>query len=859
MNKTLHFLTLTLFIAISISIQAQEQATIRLTEKTLMHEMRATPFPLNKSMVSDRCVSFQWPLKDNNIKDKTKLRYSLRYSTDPAFKKGTVLVETRWPFFNPEEDLTPGLWYWQYGYIINGKTEWASVQQFTVEANPEKFCPPSLKKVLSCLPQTHPRVWVAADEWDNFRKSSQSKVEYQWYTEYAEKVLKEPMQSANDINSQLADGLTNKKQREVLLLRESRRVIGKEETNVEMLICSYLLTKDKRFSTEALKRIFEIIEWDKSANVKGSFNAATILSLCSMAYDSFHNLLTDGQKQKLLQQIKKSGNSFYKGFNNRLENHIADNHVWQVTLRIFTMAAFSVYGDLPEADTWIDYCYNIWLARFPGLNQDGGWHNGDSYFMVNTRTLIEVPYLYSRLTGFNFFKDPWYQASIYYTIFQQPTFSKSGGNGSSHQNVLRPGSVRIGQLDALARLTGNTYAADFVRRTLKVEPHCLKNSLLAQPGNLAGFRLQCNRPLPEGEGLTGLPMGYVLPQTGLASFITNWDRTARSAMLSFRSSPYGSTSHALANQNAFNTFYGGLSLFYSSGHHTAFVDKHSLFCERATRAHNTILVNGMGQRIGTEGYGWIPRYYVGEKIGYVLGDASNAYGKVISPLWLQRAKEINLEYTPENGWDTNHVKTFRRHIVALGKTGLSFVYDELEADEPVTWDYLLHTVINPMTVTKGKNHVHIQATNKYGISDAYLFSSGELKTETTDQFFVPPVNWLQADNKGKFKKYPNHWHFKASSDKQRKYRFAAIISTHAKPKNENQKFPQPQIMKDGSIKIASWNIKMNVSAEGEPSFVVKSTRSDYDASVSYQGGEVTVVREDGYETTLSDKLPELEI
>lgn len=119
MNKTLHFLTLTLFIAISISIQAQEQATIRLTEKTLMHEMRATPFPLNKSMVSDRCVSFQWPLKDNNIKDKTKLRYSLRYSTDPAFKKGTVLVETRWPFFNPEEDLTPGLWYWQYGYIIN--------------------------------------------------------------------------------------------------------------------------------------------------------------------------------------------------------------------------------------------------------------------------------------------------------------------------------------------------------------------------------------------------------------------------------------------------------------------------------------------------------------------------------------------------------------------------------------------------------------------------------------------------------------------------------------------------------------------------------------------------------------------
>ena len=42
----------------------------------------------------------------------------------------------------------------------------------------------------------------------------------------------------------------------------------------------------------------------------------------------------------------------------------------------------------------------------------------------------------------------------------------------------------------------------------------------------------------------------------------------------------------------------------------------------------------MGQKIGTEGYGWIPRYYEGEEISYVVGDASNAYGKIVSPLWL---------------------------------------------------------------------------------------------------------------------------------------------------------------------------------------------------------------------------------
>lgn len=88
------------------------------------------------------------------------------------------------------------------------------------------------------------------------------------------------------------------------------------------------------------------------------------------------------------------------------------------------------------------------------------------------------------------------------------------------------------------------------------------------------------------------------------------------------------------------------SHFYSAGHCTSFIDKHAVYCYRASRAHNTILVNGMGQRIGTEGYGWIPRYYVSENIGYVVGDASNAYGKVISPLWIERGKAAGFGIYP---------------------------------------------------------------------------------------------------------------------------------------------------------------------------------------------------------------------
>lgn len=875
--KNFFILTAMFFCSSAFTMKAQssqQPATIKLTDVSLMHEMRVTPSPLDKAMVDDRKVSFQWPLESDYVKlgklgaehvakqkkmSKTNMRYKLRYSQDATFKKGTVMVETPWPFFNPDKDLKSGVWYWQFGYVADGKTKWASTQQLIVKDNPNKFCPPSYKDLIGKLPTEHPRVYMDKKDWDRMISRSQGSVERKMYISRADKLLKTPMKSVNDINTKLAGNLKNPAQRKAMMTRESRRIIDREEANMDILIRAYLLTKERRYADEAILRAKEIVTWKDNENVVGDFNFSTLLSVCATTYDGLYDLLDDDTKGLLLENIKFFGSKMYLGFNNHLENHIADNHAVQMTLRLFTMAAFSVYGDLPEADTWTEYCYNIWVARFPGLNKDGAWHNGDSYCNVNIRTLIEVPYFYSRISGFDFFSDPWYQGNALYTIYQHPPFSHSGGNGSAHLEKTQPYGSRVGYADALAKLTGNTYAADYVRTIRAKQPEILTRGATDKGAGLAWFRLQCDKPLPEGDGLAELPMGHVFQQSGLASFSTRLSRTQRSAMISFRSSPYGSTSHSLANQNAFNTFWAGEPIFYSTGYHTSYIDRHALFCERSSRAHNTILVNGMGQRIGVEGYGWIPRYYVGNKIGYVVGDASNAYGKVVSEMWIKRAKEIDIEYSPENGWDDVPLKTFRRHVVELGNKGLTFIYDELEATEPVTWSYLLHTITNPMDIDESnKKYIHVKGSAKKGESDAYIFSTGKLNTDQTDKFFAPADNWLKADANGNFEKYPNHWHFTATSDQQKVYRFATIINTHAKAKEGEKTAWKPFLLKDGSIKIEAWIIKVNLSPDGVPSFYVRHNKPGEDVSIRYEGEE-TIVREDGYETKLKDNVPELEI
>lgn len=855
-----------LILGTALALNVSAQSTLKLNEGTLMHEMRETPSPLNNAVISDRNVIFLWPLSDkinmpiepldgveSKVKpvDKSKLRYQIRYSTDSVFRKNVTTATTRWPFLNPEPSVKAGTWYWQYGYVENNQTRWSPTLQFTVKDDPNKFCPPSLKTLLSKMPQEHPRVWMDAKDWSNFRTKAKSAAEYQWYLARAEKILKTPMQTVKDIKTERANGLDNEVMKQAMLTRESRRIIDKEEANVEVLIRSYLLTLDKTYFQEAMMRIEEMTGWKNNKAIVGDFNASTMLSICSMAYDSFYSLLSTTQKEMLLAEIKEYGNDFYKRFNNHLENHNADNHSWQMTFRIFTMAALCTYKELPEADTWVDYCYHLWLARFPGLNNDGGWHEGDSYFHVNIRTLIEIPYLYSRMTGFDYFSDPWYQGSIMYGIFAQPPFSHASGNGSSHRKTTTPNGVRVGYLDALARLTGNTYAADYVRRMEEKQPDLLKKVFMAKPGDLAWFRLQYRKPLPTGKGLNNLPLSYVFPATGLAMFQSDWTDIRQNAMISFRSSPFGSTSHAVANQNSFNTFFAGEPLFYSSGHHIAFTDPHSIYCHRATRAHNGILVNGMGQRLGMEGYGWIPRHYTGKKVSYVVGDASNAYGEVISPIWKERGEFSKLEYSPANGWDKNHLKTFRRHIVTLEGSNLIFIYDELEADMPVTWDYLLHTAFNPMTINQTDQWTYIQATNKQGTSDAYLFAPEKLKAQQTDQFFYPAVNWLRANDKGVFDKLENHWHFTAKSSKQQVYRFATIISTHAK----EAKGIVPAVLPDGRIQAGEWIIEANITTQGSPSFSIRNTKEN--VRITYK--DTTIINENGSEIILTDTLPELEI
>ena len=67
----------------------------------------------------------------------------------------------------------------------------------------------------------------------------------------------------------------------------------------------------------------------------------------------------------------------------------------------------------------------------------------------------------------------------------------------------------------------------------------------------------------------------------------------------------------------------------------------------------------------------------------------------------------------------------------------------------------------------------------------------------------------------------------------------------------------PSIRRDGTIRVPGWLINVNLSTEGKPSFTVRK-EGDMTVTVTYEGEE-TIINDNGYVTTLTDVVPDLEI
>ena len=792
---------------LSLSFQAVGMSARDASLERVHENVRETPYPQTWNSLYLNPAPLLCP---PSMKTSDLLQFQL--SMDSGFKdKTTVTSEPKpWCMYNPHKILDKGTWYWRVRPVSkDGKAgEWSQSFSFNVTGDEPEFVTPAFDVFYKNLPKGYPRLYCFIEK--DLKAAADTVEKHKEYKELLHRAslgLGSTAETAADPRSKVKEMALMAKH-----LHTAYSATGNTEYTDKMLAFTRSLLKTGP---------------DENLMKKDDFYAGDFMYLMLHTYDVCQDRLSPEEKDRIHSLVMEQAR--YHHFSQRSgaeESHIFDNHFWQRGFREMLQIGLMFADTDSTAREMLEYCYELWTARAPasGFNRDGEWHNGTGYFTANVTTLWYVPSLFSYITGVDFLQHPWYRNAGKALLYNWPVGTMSAGFGDQNERQLTPDRQRAAFADFLARELDDPYAAWYashlnrtIRGDFEMRIYRMARGHLTYP-NI--------KTLPEGstKALWMMDIGQMAANSALQN-------TNRNLFLSFRSSPFGAGSHTLADQNSFNLHFRGVPVYRSTGYYLNFSDAHNIMSYRHTRAHNTILVDGIGQPFTTRAYGMITRMLDGDHISYALGDASNAYCGISEyPMWEKNFERARITQTPDNGFGETPLTKYLRHIFLL-HPDVVLIYDELEASRPVRWDWLLHSPVQ-FDIDQ-KNHIlTTRYEEKQFTAKARLFSNYPCTVSQTNEFAVAPdLSLAKADQRDK---YVNQWHLTAAFEPCAANRILTII--RILPDGTEDTF---NVRRDGNRFIyGRWVIEAEMDASKPASLRVVNTRCN--AVFDYGAGDVEI-------------------
>ncbi|MEQ9288017.1 MAG: DUF4962 domain-containing protein [Cyclobacteriaceae bacterium] len=782
-------------------VPKESSGELAVTSKYVYPKYRVWTSPSHGEVPSFNPPGFEWPTTNKGA------RYDVRLSSKIDFSENLIeKKEIPFAIFNPHQKLGEGLWYWQHR--VSGG-DWNPIDSFKITSATKEFVTPNLNKVLSNVSSGHPRVFAKKSELNELRTRAKG------YKE-AVAILGEADAILNDIPPKEKSGLPKHKgandyENEKIAQSASKAIGWRVLSSLNTLSQAYILTGDIKYFHAAKKWMVEVAEWDPNGITHlSNFGDSGIMTGLALAIDTFWDLLTETERKKMIWQSETRASNFYNLWVGKVESRSSSMHVWQHILHQMFQTSMALAGESPEADKWIEYIYEIWIAQFPKMGEtDGAWFNGIGYFIMNALTIYDMSTILSDLTGVDFQQSDWFRNNPKWLMYAFPPNSVGDGFGNDGDKYWYPTMKYAGFMDAAARMFNSGHAAWYSNEVARG-----LNQDIAAEAEFRWFRVQQTNkmPLPEIPATFDFLQAAHFPEVGVSYMHTSLEDIKNNLMLSATSSPFGPMGHAHAEQNNFNIAYGGKRLFYNSGYRPKMADPHQQGWHKHTRGHNGILIDGEGQPFDAGAYGWMPRFLHGKQISYAVGDASNAYSS-------SDLKSIDLG-----------MKRFRRHYAML-RPSIIVIYDELEADHPAEWTWLLH---NDSGLEVDSGNKTITGENEFANAQVALYSSSDIAFNVSDTFSIEARNWSgKVDQEGKIKDFVDQWHFSGiTMGKSPKMRFLAIIQI--KPKSNGSVCEKVLFDQEtNAYSVGDWMISAEMN-EDKPA-LLKVVKSDGSAGLVSQG------------------------
>ena len=574
--------------------------------------------------------------------------YVLQVSPSPDFPAATTreFRDLRRPVHVPREPLPPGRWFWRYGITANDSTVFGRPRPFTVPADARPFPFPQWDEVLARVPRHRPRLFFPGQRLEQVRAWARGELKpaVDSLVAACEREIGADLVPEPGFRPQGADSGPWA----VNVMRTTRPPMDV----MERCALAYLLTGHERLGQEAKRRLQHFFAWDPEGPT--SFFAYDEPPMWMMmrgtrAYDWTSELFTPEERSRIEANMKVRAGQFLKHLQRLpFESNPYDSHAGRLP-GFLGECALSFIHEWPEAKDWLEYATLLYYTSYPAWGgDDGGWQEGPGYWGAYMQFALHFVVALREATGVDLMNKPFFRNTPYYGLYTATPYHQHSPFGDGQTNS--PQGLG-GLMYVFSTLTQNPYFRWHAEQT--------RATAGADVLSLATYDQQLRSRSP-----SELPPARSFPAVGLASFHTALGDKENDVSFLFRSSPYGGVSHGHADQNAFVIEAFGRGLAISTGYYPWYGSPHHDQWTRATRAVNSVLVNGQGQ---------VPRR--GEATGRLTGFASVAgydYAEgEAAPAYLGR------------------LDRFRRHVVHV-RPGVFVMFDELQSREPAQFQWLLH-------------------------------------------------------------------------------------------------------------------------------------------------------------------------
>lgn len=680
--------------------------------------------------------SFIW-LHETNAQS-----YAIQWARRSDFADAQTASNFVWNTYTHHAPLEPGTYYWRYRFATrDGSTSpWSKIRSVTVPADAAKFPMPTRVQQRERVPAGHPRLFVRPEELPRLRALAKGSLSERFAKLRAEAdriIAAGPTPEPDKMGS-----ARNKDDKEaVRYWWPNREQTMKACVEAETIAFVYLLTGEARYGEAARHWVLHLASWNPDGPTNFRLNceaAKPLLYRLPRAYDWAYAALLEEDRQRVRRVVlRRAQDAWESGEVGRGTGHLNrpfsshGNRTWHK----LGECAIAFLDEIPEAEMWLDYAVNKFYAAYPvWSDDDGGWHEGVSYwagYMSKAVWWLQIAQSALQIDGL---QKPFFDQVGDFPLYVAPPNSPNMGFGDlSH----RPPSPSWGGfIEYFIRAKGSRSegaAASYWRWWSE------QWRMRGEEGVL-GFLYEANLPArPASKAPADLPQSKIFRGIGIASLHHTLLDSRDDVHLLFKSSPFGTQSHGHNPHNSFQLNAYGEALLTTCVYRDLHGSKFHYEWAHSTRAHNAVLVNGEGQIKHTAApHGRIVEWRLSPELDYVVGDATDAYGK--------------------------RLKRYRRHVL-FAKPDVVVIYDDLAAVEPATFQFLLHG-LKPFTVQESAARLSLQLP-KAGVTAQYL-SKTPLAFRQWDGFDPPPD-----------REFPNQWHVEASTrSKEADVEMLTVIVPH---------------------------------------------------------------------------------